>query len=122
MTNDPTGIDAATAALDNVLLTIGPPYASATSAQLRQAQQDLAASQADLTTALAERDEAKAIGRLLLDELEQLREARDWDVATGYAHDCGFCRWSIQRGEAFKPMPGAKGTFIHIRCPKRETT
>lgn len=74
--------------------------------------------------ALAERELARAELVSARTELEQLRATREWAVADRYVHDCAICKWAIQRGEAFQPLPGAKGSFRHVLCsrPTQETS
>jgi septal ring factor EnvC (AmiA/AmiB activator) len=111
-----------------------------TSAQLREAQTALAASQADLTRVEKERDELGATlavrtGQLkgsleMLDlaraelasaqaELERLRAARQWAVARDGGRYCECCEQEVKRGHAYDVQPGTGGLIQHIYCPDR---
>jgi hypothetical protein len=110
---------------------------ASTSAQLRETQAALAASQADLTAMQAERDDARRDVRHLAAELNEQRiqlagviefatayqpGERDWQVAdrdTGIT--CSSCSGPIVRGQAFQPLADAKGYFSHCFCPDRES-
>lgn len=95
------------------------------SAQLRQTQAALAASQQDLTRALAElattQDElARAVELAALARAERDTRA-GWQVARAdYGLTCGECAAPIVRGQAVEPQPGTThGTWIHVACPTK---
>jgi hypothetical protein len=117
------------------------PHLDAVKARLLQTQRDLAASQADLTKALAELAAAQkaepCAWRGLAEEAMRERETlriqlaatyqfasayqpgeRSWQVArqdTGIA--CASCERPIVRGQAFQPLADAEGHFAHVHCP-----
>lgn len=103
-----------------------------TSAQLRQAQQDLAASQADLTRVEQQRDRLLETVAKQYVEIAKLRGAqadaerardeslrsRSWQVAReSDVLNCWGCTRFIKRGEAVEPVPSMKGHFQHVHCP-----
>ena len=88
-----------------------------TSARLRQALQDLAASQADLTRVEAMRDEYRRQADLARDELANAARS-SWIVARDGGRDCLFCWREIRRGEAYELVPGeGPDALRHIHCP-----
>jgi hypothetical protein len=120
-----------------------------TSAQLRQAQAALAASQADLSRvegeldmahkALAicersmdqisaarsaaekERDLARAELASARQELDTYRDGRLWQVAQqDTGHTCAACSQPITCGQAFQPLADIDGHYSHAYCPNKE--
>jgi len=118
---------------DRALRAAGMPGAESTSARLRQALRDLAASQTDLTRVerdydalLADNDHLAARFKRERDlaraELASARKelanaARSsWIVARDGGRDCVSCEQEIQRGEAYELLPGVD-ELQHVHCP-----
>lgn len=125
-------INDATATVNAALDLLGPPPATsgeAASARLRQTQQALAASQADLTRVEAELARLKAepcayhglAVKVMRENTElraQLDAVRSWRAAEQDVGPCARCGLPIVRSQAVEPMPGTtKGSYAHVTCP-----
>lgn len=80
----------------------------------------------ELAAMKRERDEALAKVRILgwqLAAIEQFASAyqpgsdRGWAVAILHDKPCDQCKQDITCGQAYAPLPGAKGYFTHVVCP-----
>lgn len=99
-----------------------------TSAALRRVEQELADARASNRIVADEYVRICAIAHLreaelasATTELAHWRGSRSWSVARQPSGYCSACDGPIVRGQAVEPLPAAKGYFIHVVCPDRET-
>jgi hypothetical protein len=90
-------------------------------------ERDLA--RAELTSARTEleqlRREVRILGWQLAAVVEfasayQPNAERGWAIAIVHDKPCATCKRDITCGQAYAPLPGSKGYFVHVVCPPPE--
>ena len=79
---------------------------------------ELASARTELAALDVENDRLGQLVKQAAERLDDITEARRWQVARQDAGPCLMCGLPMVRSQAVKPVPSTtKGTWMHVECP-----